>query len=121
MKTLDEQIAIVTPAQEEAARRAEVMLAFSRGEALEVCALNTVVGNTQRWEVHTNPGWDWARWNYRVKSCPVELRVRLALDSTGTLITSHVLGFITPEEVHRRINAGVSELVFTVREVTDGS
>ena len=105
----------MTPEQKEAARRAEIMLAFSRGEAIERC-----ISKVGDWERTIIPNWNWVDFDYRVARVPIELRVALAYDPTGGLINSRVVGFLNADEVHRRLVPGGPELVLTVREVIDG-
>ena len=105
----------MTPEQKEAARRAEIMLAFSRGEAIERC-----ISKVGDWERTIIPNWNWVDFDYRVARVPIELRVALAYDLTGGIINSRVVGFLNADEVHRRLVPGGPELVLTVREVIDG-
>lgn len=104
----------MTPEQKEAARRAEIMLAFSRGEAIEICS--RLGGN---WIFDASPAWNWVIMNYRVAPVPIELRVALAYDLTGGIINSRVVGFLNADEVHRRLVPGGPELVLIVREVIE--
>ena len=104
----------MTPEQKEAARRAEIMLAFSRGEAIERC-----ISKVGDWERTIIPNWNWVDFDYRVARVPIELRVALAYDPTGGLINSRVVGFLNADEVHRRLVPGGPELVLIVREVIE--
>ena len=83
----------MTPEQKEAARRAEIMLAFSRGEAIERC-----ISKDGDWERTIIPNWNWVDFDYRVARVPIELRVALAYDPTGGLINSRVVGFLNADE-----------------------
>lgn len=101
----------MTPAQQEAARHAEVMLAFSRGENIEYVSL----GSGLPWEPIDEPTWSWARFDYRVKRTLIEVKLRFAYDD-GVLLT-HCVGFVNSDEVHRRLQAEDRALIFTFREV----
>lgn len=99
----------MTPAQQEAARRAEVMLAFSRGEVIEV-------RDGDVWLECSSPTWTRSA-DYRIKRTPIEIRVAFWLDNTGALVNARAVGFLTPEEIHRRLNERDREMVLTFREV----
>ena len=55
----------MTPAQQEAKRRAEVMLAFAEGKEIECDR-----GGAERYMPNERPTWDWSCNDYRVKPTP---------------------------------------------------
>lgn len=103
----------MTPAQQEAARRAEVMLAFSRGEAIESSRYND--GGYGPWlTADGDISWNWDDYMYRVKRTPIEVKLRFAYND-GVLLT-HCVGFVNSDEVHRRLQAEDRDLILTFRE-----
>lgn len=101
----------MTPAQQEAARRAEVMLAFSRGETIE----RRDFGSNDCWLLCGEPCWEWASSDYRVKCTPIEVKLRFAY--VAGILTTDCVGFINSDEVYRRLSAADRDLILTFREV----
>lgn len=58
----------MTPEQQEAKRRAEVMLAFANGAPIECRKRDRP---DLEWNIVTKPAWDWVLYNYRVSETPV--------------------------------------------------
>jgi hypothetical protein len=69
----------VSQSQKEAAEYAEVLLAYSRGEAIQMRRDDERVDN--EWSDLAYPLWDFARFEYRVAPKPVERWAVLTNDS----------------------------------------
>ena len=61
----------MSQSQKEAAEYAEVLLAYSRGERIEMR-----LANSDAWKAPTYPLWDFGRFEYRVAPKPVESWMR---------------------------------------------
>jgi len=66
----------VSQSQKEAAEYAEVLLAYSRGEPVQVRS-----AGSEEWKAPTYPLWDFGRFEYRVAPKPVERWAVLTNDS----------------------------------------
>lgn len=65
--------------QEEAKRRAEIMLAFAEGAKVEVRAK---MDAGKKWRPTNSPAWDWYRGDYRIKKEPRVFYINLYPNSS---------------------------------------
>ena len=100
MKTLDEQIAIMT--------------AYKNGARVERRPSGTVY-----WLHCDAPSWDWENYDYRIAHEPIVISVMIRRYSDGRM-QGNVSMIYNADEVRRRI-AVVENVNLTFREVTDGS
>ena len=100
MKTLDEQIAVMT--------------AYKNGARVERRPKETTI-----WLHCNKPSWDWEHVDYRVVNTPIMLAVQLTHEGVNA-ISSRVTSIYNPDVIRLRLARGES-MVLKFVEVTDGS
>lgn len=79
----------MTPEQKKAADYAEILMAFSRGEELQVLSGPNAEPDSQRWSTISYPAWDFAGCKYRIAPKPVERWVRIHDDGSVCVHNVH--------------------------------